>query len=235
MLPILLVPGLNTDARVFAQALPALWPDGPVMIANHLEGEGVADIARNILAGAPSAFALGGFSFGGYLSFEIIRQAPERVRKLLLLDTSARPDTAEATEVRRRRIEHTQAGKFGMVIEQSFTNSVHPDNQSDSRLYSIHRAMAEANGPDAYVRHQLSIIARPDSGPLLKSIVVPTLIVVGEGDEITPPDAAREMHEGIAGSRLELIPRSGHYALLENPERTGAVLRTWAEIGIGAI
>ncbi|HVY52878.1 MAG TPA: alpha/beta fold hydrolase [Devosia sp.] len=235
MLPILLVPGLNADARVFAQAMPALWPHGPVMIANHLQGEGVAAIAANILAGAPAEFALGGFSFGGYLSFELLRQARERVRSLLLIDTTARPDTADATEVRRRRIEHARAGKFGLVIEQSFASSVHPENQSDSRLYAIHRAMAEANGPEVYVRHQLAIIDRPDSRPLLGSIGVPTLIVVGEADEITPPDAAREMHNAIAGSRLEVIPGAGHFALLENPERVNAALRKWAGTGARAI
>jgi pimeloyl-ACP methyl ester carboxylesterase len=198
MLPIVLIPGLNADARAFAPAMQALWPSGPVTIANHLRGEGVAGIAAEILAYAPSEFALGGFSFGGYLSFEIVRQAPERVRKLLLIDTTARPDSPEATEVRRRRIAQTTAGKFGLVAEQSFANSVHPDN-------------------------------RPDSRPLLATINVPTLIIVGEADAITPVDAAREMHEAIAGSRLEVIPRAGHYALLENPERTNAALRAWAE------
>jgi pimeloyl-ACP methyl ester carboxylesterase len=232
MLPILLIPGLNADARIFAQAMPALWPLGPVTIANHLRGEGVADIAAEILAGAPPAFALGGFSFGGYLSFELLRQAPERVRKLLLIDTTARPDTAEATEVRRRRIEHTRAGKFSLVVEQSFASSVHPDNQADSRFYSIHRAMSEANGPEVYVRHQEAIIGRPDSRPLLAAIRVPTLVVVGEADEITPVEAAREMHEGIAGSRLEVIPRAGHYALVENPERVNTALREWAALPV---
>jgi pimeloyl-ACP methyl ester carboxylesterase len=88
--------------------------------------------------------------------------------------------------------------------------------------------MAEANGPKIYEQQQEAIIARPDSRPTLPKIKVPTLIVVGEGDQITPPDAAREMHEGIGGSKLAVIPRAGHLALLEQPEPVHTALREWA-------
>jgi pimeloyl-ACP methyl ester carboxylesterase len=228
MTPFLLDPGLNCDARVYAAASTVLWQHGPVTIANHHEVEVIAELAAGILAVAPPSFALAGFSMGGYLAFEILRQAPQRVTKLALLDTTARPDTAKATETRRRRIEHAEAGKFGLVIEQSYPASVHPDNVGESHLYSIHRAMAGANGPEAYVRHQHAIIGRPDSRSLLASITVPTLVLVGEGDQITPPDAAREMHAGIAGSTLAVIPRAGHLALLEQSDLVNRALAEWA-------
>jgi pimeloyl-ACP methyl ester carboxylesterase len=228
MTPFLLVPGLNCDARVYAGAAHALWPFGPVTVANHLEGGDVGAIASAILADAPPTFSLAGFSMGGYIAFELVRQAPDRIVKLALLDTSARPDTPESIDNRRRRIALAQAGKFGSVIEQSFPASVHPDNAGDSGLYSIHRAMAEANGPDVYQRHQEAIISRPDSRPTLASVRVPTLVMVGEGDQITPPEMAREMHEAIAGSTLALIPKGGHLALLEQPEPVAAALRDWA-------
>ena len=228
MIPFLLIPGLNCDARVYAPATTVLWQFGPVTIANHLDGEGIAQIAANILATAPPRFALGGFSLGGYLSFEILRQAPERVTKLALIDTTARPDSAESTELRRRRIALAQGGKFSLVMEQSFPASVHKDNADNSSLYSIHRAMAGANGPEAYVRHQNAIIGRPDSRSTLATIKVPALIVVGEGDQITPPDAAEEMHTGIPGSTLTVIPRAGHLALLEQPDLVNRALAEWA-------
>lgn len=230
MTPFLLVPGLNCDARVYTHATRALWPFGPVTIANHLSGDSVAMIARTILAAAPPRFALAGFSFGGYLAFEILRQASDRVLKLALIDTSARPDTAEATENRRRRIALAKAGKFGAVIEQSFPASVHPDHVADPDVYSIHRAMSEANGPEVYVAHQEAIIARPDSRTDLAAIGLPTLVLVGEGDQITPPESAREMHEGIAGSRLAIIPRAGHLALLEQPDLVNTALKEWAAV-----
>lgn len=228
MIPFLLVPGLNCDARVYAGVANALWPFGPVTVANHAAGDTVAAIAKAILADGPPKFALIGFSMGGYIAFEILRQAPERVEKLGLLDTTARPDSEESTANRRRLIALAQKGKFVEAIEQTFPKSVHPDNSDNSDLYAVHRGMAEANGPAIFERQQEAIISRPDSRPLLASIKVPTVIVVGEGDQITPPEAAKEMHAGIVGSKLVIVPRAGHLALLEQPETVHAALKEWA-------
>lgn len=228
MTPFLLVPGLNCDARVYAGVANALWPFGPVTVANHQTGNTVDAIARAILAEAPPTFALIGFSMGGYICFEILRQAPERVVKLGLLDTTARPDSEESTANRRRLIALAQKGKFIEAIEQTFPKSVHVENANSSDLYAMHRGMAEANGPKIYEQQQEAIIARPDSRPLLGKINVPTVIVVGEGDQITPPEAAKEMQAGIAGSSLVVVPRAGHLALLEQPETVHAALKEWA-------
>ena len=228
MTPFLLVPGLNCDARVYAGAAQALWPFGPVSIANHQTGNTIEAIAMAILADAPPRFGLIGFSMGGYIAFEILRQAPERVLKLGLLDTTARPDSEESTANRRRMIALAQKGRFIDAINQTFPKSVHAENADNSDLYALHRGMAEATGPKIYEQHQEAIIARPDSRPTLATIKLPTLIVVGEGDQITPPDAAREMHEGIAGSRLVIIPRAGHLALLENPSLVHPAIKDWA-------
>lgn len=228
MSPFVLIPGLNCDGRVYAPATTVLWPRGPVTVANHLDGAGIAGIAAAILRDAPPRFALAGFSMGGYLAFEILRQAPDRVLKLALIDTNAHADSADSTEVRRRRIEQARAGKFGLVTEQTFAGLVHADNAGDSGLYAIHRAMAETAGPDAYIRHQQAIIDRPDSRKLLKSITVPSLIVVGEADTISPMSAAQEMRDGIAGSILVVVPRAGHMAPLENSLVVNKALAAWA-------
>ncbi|MEP7240770.1 MAG: alpha/beta fold hydrolase [Devosia sp.] len=228
MSPFVLIPGLNATARVYREAIEALWPHGSVTIANTLAGEGMAGIAAAILRGAPPRFALGGFSMGGYLAFEMLRQAPDRVTKLALIDTSARPDTAEASEVRRRRIEQAKAGKFGMVVEQSFPASVHPRRVENEALKAMHREMSLGNGAEAYVRHQEAIIGRPDSRPTLAAIGVPTVVIVGEADQIVPLEVAQEMHEGVAGSRLVVVPDAGHLALLEQPEAVATALASWA-------
>jgi pimeloyl-ACP methyl ester carboxylesterase len=228
MTPYLLIPGLNCDARVYAGAAHALWPFGPVTIANHQPGGSIADIAAGILETAPARFGLVGFSMGGYIALEIMRRAPERVERLALLDTSARPDSEDATANRRRLIALAQKGRFIDAVEQTFPKAVHEENKDRSDLYAIHRAMAETNGQDVFERHQEAIIGRPDSRPDLGQIKVPTLIVVGEGDQITPPEVAEELHKGIAGSRLVVVPRAGHMALLEQPEPVQDALREWA-------
>ncbi|MEO6015348.1 MAG: alpha/beta hydrolase [Devosia sp.] len=226
--PFLLIPGLNCDARVYSHATQVLWPFGPVTIANHQTGNSVGAMAEAILTVAPERFALGGFSMGGYVAFEILRQAPQRVLKLALIDTTARPDAAEATENRRRNSALVQGGKFSAVIEQSFPTSFHPDHVMDADFYSIHRAMSASNGPEIYVQHQQAIMARPDSRPDLARITIPTQIIVGEGDQVTPPEMAKEMHEGVSGSRLAIIPRAGHMSLIEQPDLVNAALKEWA-------
>ena len=107
-LPTLLIPGLACGARLYAHQIPALWRFGPVMVADHTRQSSMAELARDILADAPPRFALMGLSMGGYIALEIMRQAPGRVVKLALLDTSARPDTPEQSEARRARIAMAQ-------------------------------------------------------------------------------------------------------------------------------
>lgn len=226
--PILLVPGLNCTAEIYAHHVPALWQFGPVTIANHTQGSSMPEIAASILGNAPPQFALVGFSMGGYLAFEMLRQARERVLKLGLLDTSARPDTPEAAEKRRSAIALTKQGKFNLAVAQSFPNAVHPDHVNDATLKALHVRMATANGGETYIRQQTAIIGRPDSRPELGAIDVPTLIIVGDKDAITVPDAAREMAAGIPDARLIVVPRAGHMALVEQHATVTAELVEWA-------
>ncbi|MGD9868482.1 MAG: alpha/beta fold hydrolase [Hyphomicrobiales bacterium] len=226
-IPILLVPGLACSARLFTAQAAALWPRGPVTVASHLEGTSVAETARRILDSAPPRFAIAGLSLGGYLTFEIWRQAPERVLRLALLDTSARPDAPEAGKVRQERIALTESGKFRKVMEDQFAIAVHADNQEAIREDFF--AMADETGPRAYVIHQRAIMARPDSRPTLETITCPALVIVGEDDKLTPPEHAREMADGIQGAKLVSIPRCGHMATMEKPAEVNAALLAWLD------
>jgi pimeloyl-ACP methyl ester carboxylesterase len=223
-MPILMIPGLNATARVFEAEMETLYRFGAVMIADHRDGASMREIAASILSNAPPRFVLGGFSMGGYVAFEIVRQAPERVAGLMLIDTSARPDTAEATANRLKAMELAKSGKFSLAAANAFPNAVHPSNVENAELKAIHLAMADANGPEVYVRQQEAIIGRPDSRPDLARISVPTLVVVGEADQIATPEAAREMAEGLADARLVTIANAGHLAVLEEPAQVNAAL-----------
>src|SRR3954470_3266163 len=119
-MPILLVPGLVSSPRIFAPVLPALWRFGPVTVANHTSDDNMGAIARRILAEAPPRFALAGHSMGGYIALEIMQQAPERVIKLALMNTHARPDTPEATARRRAQIARARSGDYAGVLEDLF-------------------------------------------------------------------------------------------------------------------
>jgi pimeloyl-ACP methyl ester carboxylesterase len=143
-MPILLVPGLASSPRIYAPVIPALWRCGPVMVANHIRDDSMAAIARRILAEAPPRFALAGHSMGGYIAFEILRQAPERVMRLALLNTQAGPDTPVASERRRGQIARVEAGRFHDVIDELFPGLVHPSRQTDAGLRRLVHDMAGA-------------------------------------------------------------------------------------------
>jgi pimeloyl-ACP methyl ester carboxylesterase len=226
-LPIVLVPGLNCSPRLYAEQIPALWRFGPVMVADHTRDDSMAAIAARILAAAPPRFALVGLSMGGYIAFEIVRQAPQRVAKLALLDTGARADTPEQTERRHRQIELAQSGRCLEIPDLMFPLLVHRRHHGDAKLREINRRMAEETGAEAFVRQQRAIMARPDSRPGLAAIRCPTIVLVGDGDELTPPALAQEIAAGISGARLVIVADSGHVSTLEQPAAVNKALVEW--------
>jgi pimeloyl-ACP methyl ester carboxylesterase len=226
-LPIVLVPGLGCSARLYAEQIPALWRCGPVMIADHRRDDNMAAIARRILSTTPPIFALAGLSMGGYIAFEIMRQASERVAKLALLDTGARAEAPEQTERRKVAIDLAKSGRYAEVVDIVFPIYVHRKRHDDAALKRIVRAMAEDTGAEAFLRQQQAIIHRPDSRPGFGAIRCPTLVLVGDDDQATPLELSREIAAGIAGSRLVIIPESGHLSTLEQPQRVTAALVDW--------
>jgi pimeloyl-ACP methyl ester carboxylesterase len=228
-LPTLLIPGLSCSAWLYAGQIPALWRFGPVMVANHTGQNSMAELARAILADAPPRFALAGLSMGGYIAFEIVRQAPERVLKLALLDTSARPDTPEQSEVRRARIGMAQAGDFAAIPALMFPLLVHARRREDAGLKVVVEEMAAETGAEGFIRQQTALLGRPDARPGLSAIKCPTLVLVGDGDELTPPALAQEIAQGIPAARLEVVADCGHLSTLERPEAVTEMLAAWLQ------
>ncbi|GHE67813.1 alpha/beta hydrolase [Camelimonas fluminis] len=225
--PLVLIPGLGCSALLYQAQIPALWPQAAVQVANHTRGATMDEIAGAILADAPPRFALAGLSMGGYLAFAIMRLAPERVTRLALLDTAATADTPEVTERRLAAIAMAEADNLDGVVNASWPQAVHADRVGDMALKSVYRAMYDQVSLPAYARQQRAIMGRPDSRPGLAAIRCPTLVLVGDGDRLTPPERAEEIHAGIAGSRLVVVPGCGHISTLEQPDAVNAALRDW--------
>ena len=226
-LPLVLVPGLTCTAQLYAPQIEALWPFGPVMVADHRRDADMAAIAARILQDAPPRFALAGLSMGGYIAFAMLRQAPERIAKLALLDTAARPDTPEQTAGRHTQIAMAQSGRYGEIPDLAIARYLSAEHQRDERLTAIVRKMVAETGPQAFVRQLQAIMTRPDSRPLLASIRCPTLVLVGDGDVATPPELNKEIADGIPGAAFAVIPDSGHLATIEQPAAVNAALREW--------
>ena len=226
-MPILLVPGLVCSPRIFAPVIPALWRFGPVTVANHIRDDNMGAIARRILAEAPPRFALAGHSMGGYIAFEIMRQAPERVAKLALMNTQARPDTPEAGERRRGQIARAKAGEFSAILDELFAGFVHPSRRDDAGLRQLVHDMGDDVGPDAFARQLTAIMSRPDSRPSLAWIKCPTLVLSSDEDNTVPNSLSTEMANGIPGAKLVIVPNCGHQSLAEQPVATSAALVEW--------
>jgi len=226
-LPVVLIPGLLASARMYAGLLPQLWRAGPVMIADHTRDDGMSGIARRILDAAPARFALVGLSMGGYIAFEILRQAPQRIDRVALLDTSARADAPEQTAMRRAQMALASQGRLAEVVEQQFPRLVHRARRTDASLRQVFDLMAEEVGAAGFIRQQSANIGRADSRPTLGSIRCPTLVLVGEGDELTPPERAAEIADGIPAARLTTLPQCGHMSALEQPDEVSRALLEW--------
>jgi len=229
-MPILLVPGLASSPRIYAPVLPALWRFGPVTVANHIRDDSIGAIARRILAEAPPRFALAGHSMGGYIAFEIMRQAPERVARLALINTQARPDTPEASERRRGQIARALAGGYHALLAELFAGFVHPSRRGDAALRSLVQDMGDDIGAAAFVRQQTAIIGRADSRPTLALIACPTLVLTGDQDNTIPNSLSVEMAEGIPGARLTILADCGHLPQVEQPQATAEALAGWLRI-----
>ncbi len=232
MIPSVLVPGLLCSAEVFDPQVAALWPCGPVTVASTLEGETIAEMAGAILRAAPPRFALAGLSLGGRICFEILRQAPGRVLKLALLGTSARVDTPEPVRRRRALVERArEAEDFEAFVAEILASVLHPDRQGDAALRALHVRMGRAVGLEGFARQTEALIHRPDVRPWLSQVGVPTRVLVGDGDPLTPPAAVEEMAAAIAGARVVVIPRCGHGATREQPEAVCRELVAWIREG----
>ena len=191
--------------------------------------DSIAGLAAHVLATAPARFALIGLSMGGYVAFEILRRAPERVTRLALLDTQARADTDEAKARRRGLMELAQKGEFKGVTPRLLPLFVHLDALGDPQIVATVQGMAESTGKDGFLRQQTAIMHRPDSRPGLRAIACPTLILAGREDQLTPVALQLEMAQLIPDATLVLLPRCGHLAPLERPEPVTRQLMGWLD------
>lgn len=235
--PLILLPGLLNDARLWRAQTDAFagLADGAHTNIDAAVGDLTGDdtmrgLAASVLTAATARgfdrFALAGLSMGGYVALELMRQAPERVIALALVDTQARPDSREASEGRRALMARADTD-FDGVIATLYPRLVHPARAEDAALKTLFTDMARAVGPAAFKRQQTAIMGRIDSRPFLPHIACPTLVLCGREDGVTPVALHEEMAAGIPGARLQVIEDCGHLSAIERPEEVTGALRAW--------
>jgi pimeloyl-ACP methyl ester carboxylesterase len=224
---LVLLPGLLNTRRVFEQQIEALSDIADCVVPELWHHDTMGAMADATLALAPPTFALVGFSMGGYVGFEILRRAPQRVERLALMDTQATPDSAESTKRRRALLEQTKIGRFRGVQRTLLPQLVHSRHIDDATISQPIFDMAQEIGADGFVREQRAIIDRADSRRLLVDIDIPTVVIVGRQDQVTPLPRSEEMAADIADSRLVVLEECGHMSPLEKPAEVTAALRRW--------
>lgn len=229
-MPLILLPGLLCDTRLWRHQAAHLADLAEIEVADLVGPDTISVLAERVLAMRDGAFALAGLSMGGYVAFEVMRLAPERVLRLALLDTTARPDTAEQTARRRGLIELAQKGRFLGVMPRLLPQFLHPDHVRDHAIANTVVQMARSIGREGFLAQQHAIMRRPDSRPDLGRIRCPTLVLGGRQDVVTPPEVLEEIADGIPGARLVSIERCGHLAPLEQPEAVTAALAEWLSL-----
>ncbi len=224
---LLLLPGLLCDHELWSAQIEVLSGMAEISVADMTGHTNMKQLAGSTLETAPSEFALAGFSMGGYCALEIFQQAPDRVQKLALIDTSARADNAEQIERRQELIELCQAEKLDHVLDHLlplFVNSTHLEDQI---LVRNIREMATRTGCEKFVTQQKAIMSREDKRLMLGNITCDTLILYGSQDQLTLPEFHTELAREIPNARLVEVEDSGHFSPMEQPKQVATAMKSW--------
>ncbi|MDG1801878.1 alpha/beta fold hydrolase [Thalassobium sp. R2A62] len=225
--PILFLPGMMCDARLFQPQINALSLDMPVMVAPITRGERIEEIASDVLSAAPAKFALAGLSMGGIVAMEVLRRAPDRVTRVALMDTNPLAETPQYAAAREPQIIAAQTGRLTDVMRDEMKpNYLAPGPHRAEVLRQV-MEMAQDLGPEVFVRQSRALQRRRDQQSTLRKIKMPALVLCGEHDALCPVKRHTFMAELIPYARLEVIADAGHLPTLEQPEQVIASIRRW--------
>lgn len=225
--PVVLVPGFMCDARIFAPQIAALSASRAVHVASIVQSDTIEEIAATVLDDAPGRFALAGLSMGGIVAMEILRQRPDRVLKLALMDTNPLPETPEVAAAREPQIAAVRSGRLEDVMRNEMKPKCLAPGPRRVEIANLIMDMARALGPEVFVRQSRALQRRKDQQPTLRAAKVATLVLCGREDALCPLRRHEFMASLVRGAELEVIDEAGHLPTLEQPGATTAALGRW--------
>jgi pimeloyl-ACP methyl ester carboxylesterase len=223
---LIFLPGMMCDERLFTPQLGA-FPKARVI--TPIDFDTVQAMASDVLRQAPHTFALAGLSMGGIVAMEVLRQAPERVSRLALLDTNPRAELESVKAMRAPQIESVKAGGLKTVIQEEMKPNYLVDSPRKPEILDLCMTMALKLGPDAFVNQSIALRNRPDQTETLRAYKGPALVLCGKQDRLCPVERHELMHALLANSHLEIVENAGHLPTLEQPKITTAALARWLE------
>ena len=229
MTPLVLLPGMMCDERLFASQINELSKRREVHFAKITDHETISELASDVLNNAPPVFALAGLSMGGIVAMEIVSQAPERVERLALLDTNPLAELPDVLKRRGPQIDAIKNGQLKEIIRDEMKPNYLFDGVRKTEILKLCMDMALDIGPDAFIRQSIALRDRVDQKNTLGSYKRPALVLCGRHDVLCPLERHELMHTLLENSKLEIIEDAGHLPTLEQPKITTMALASWLE------
>ncbi|MEP2534009.1 alpha/beta hydrolase [Shimia sp.] len=225
--PLVLIPGMMCDARLYEAQVTALSTERVVTIAPITEGERIEEIASTLLNHLPARFALAGLSMGGIVAMEIMRRVPDRVTRIALMDTNPLAETPASAAAYEPWIVGAKAGRLEEVLSEVMRPDYLAPGVQRAQVLALMRDMGLHLGVDIFVRQARALQRRQDQQKTLRQCKVPALVMCGEHDALTPVKRHQFMADLIPDATLEIVPDAGHLPTLEQSDATTAILRNW--------
>ena len=225
--PLVFIPGMMCDSRLFQPQINEFSRQYMVCATPASSSNSIENISFEILRYLPTKFVLIGLSMGGILAMEIIRKVPERVMKIVLMDTNYKSETSEIKSRRLPQIQLVNEGLLEDVMCQQIKNNYLRKDKQNQEIFDLCLSMANDLGKEIFINQSTALANRKDYKSTLKNIKIPSLIICGEYDRLCPIKVHMEMESLIENSTLEIIPDAAHLPTLEQPAYLNKILCEW--------
>ena len=227
MTPVVMIPGMMCDERIFAHQIEELGTDTEVYIADISKYSSIQELASDVLENSPPKFFLVGHSMGGIVAMEMCSQEPDRIEKLVIMDSNPKPELEETKLKREPQIRNVISGNLAQVMKEEMKPNYLADSYKQKDILNTCMEMALTLGPEVFVRQSRALQDRDDQQSTLKDLDIPVLIMCGAEDKLCSLEKHELMHNIINDSKLEVVMDAGHMPTLEQPQKTTEVIKSW--------
>ncbi len=227
MTPVVMIPGMMCDERIFAHQIKELGTDTEVYIADISKYSSIQELASDVLENSPPKFFLVGHSMGGIVAMEMCSQEPDRIEKLVIMDSNPKPELEETKIKREPQIRNVISGNLAQVMKEEMKPNYLADSYKQKDILNTCMEMALTLGPEVFVRQSRALQGRDDQQSTLEDLDIPVLIMCGSEDKLCSIEKHELMHNIINDSKLEVVMGAGHMPTLEQPQKTTEVIKSW--------
>ena len=225
--PLVLIPGLMADARLFLPQLVQLGAGRAMQVALPTTGDTVEQMSEAILPGLPEKFALLGHGLGGDVALDIIRRIPDRVTRVVLMATDPLAEAPQAAAARESRIVASRAGRLAEAMAEEIPASALADTEWRRDILALIRDMALTLGEGVFLRQSRALQRRPDQQKTMRRVKLPALVIAGELDTLVPMRRQEFTANLMPFGKLHVVAEAGHFTPLEQPEAVSAALEAF--------